>query len=78
MMSCRPGYFVIGNERNRRHKAIAFPHHRLDVFGVLGPIVQAYSNFPNGGIDPLLGIKMDALAPKPLNDLFARYEFSLP
>ena len=56
-------------------KAVALSHHRLQELRLLRVILQNLADFPDRGVDALLGIQEDLFAPKPFADLFSGDQF---
>jgi hypothetical protein len=67
-----------GNSLGLAYKSVTSPCDGLDKSRLIGIVFEDLADFPDRGIDCVIGIKEDVLAPKPFNDLFPRYQLARP
>src|SRR5450631_3733068 len=54
------------------YEAVSLAGDGLDEAGLVGIVAQGLADFPNRGVDAVLGIDEDVLAPEALDDFLAR------
>ena len=67
-----------GNLGYLAYKSVPSSGDSLDKARLFGIVFEDLADFSDRGIDCVIGIKKDVLAPKLLNDLFPRYQLAGP